>query len=188
MKNINDVLRQVKNLISVGTVTEVDASKSLAKVDILGRETDFLPVVQRANSFKREFIPVRVGEQVVVLCPDGDSDFGTILGSIFNQGCKEPSGSGQTIEITEYEDGTKVSYDVSAKELKIEATNKITIIASGDVDVTCANASVKAESVAVDSSSIDLGLGGKGVVTGECKCAFTGLPHPDMSGNTRSKM
>ncbi|EAJ4628943.1 phage baseplate assembly protein V, partial [Campylobacter coli] len=52
----------------------------------------------------------------------------------------------------------------------------------------CINANIKADKVLVDSPSIDLGLGGKGLVTTECICAFTGSPHPHGSNNTRSKI
>lgn len=176
-----------ENIAKIGTVVETDAqSKALARVNICGRISDWLPVLHFVNSFKRSISPVRVDEQVMVICPHGEANGGFIIRGVFNTSCKEPTGASPTCEVTEYEDGTRFSYDSAAKELKIEASNKITIVCKS-ASVTCDDATVKADSVSVDSPSIDLGLDGAGVVTGECKCAFTGLPHPDMSANTRSK-
>ena len=175
----SELLRRINNLINIGTVVSVSEDKRLAVVDILGRKTNLLPVISGANSFKKKATPVRVGEQVAVFCPNGNSDFGFVLGGIFNSDCKEPAGFNKDVEITQYEDGTTISYDVKAKELKIDAVGKITII--------CKDANITANSVVIDSGNIDLGTGGKGVVTGECECAFTGLPHHSFSSNTRSK-
>lgn len=183
----SELLRRMENLVQQGTVCEVQEGKALARVQILEYKTDWLPVLMAANSYKRSAYPVRTGEQVVVLSPFGEGGSGIIIGGLFNQVCKEPEGYGDAKEVTVYEDGTTVSYDTEAKELTINASDKITVVAAGDITVECANASVKADTVKVDSPSIDLGLGGKGVVTGECTCAYTGNPHHDFSQNTRSK-
>ncbi len=190
-----EILRKINNLISIGTVTESKSEQglSLARVKILERVTDFLPVAQSSNSFKTKASPVRVGEQVLVFSPYGEGDSGIIFGAIFNKGQKEPVGANDTTEITEYEDGTRISYDSEVKELKIQAAGKVTIICAtatitaDAVEVTSGSAKVTADAVTVDSASIDLGIGGTGVVTGESICPFTGSPHSDVSTNTRSK-
>ncbi len=165
-------------MLEFGTVKEVRNDKALAIVNILGRDTDWLPLLSDANSFKKHFIPLRVGQQVCVL------DDRLILGGLFYKGCDEPSANNSK-EIIEYEDGTKISYDTKSKELSIEAVDKITIICK-DAFVKADDVKVKAKQVIVDSKSIDLGKDGKGVVTGECICALTGKPHFDFSQNTRS--
>lgn len=157
----------INNLIQVGSITQVQTGKALVKVDLLGRETPWLPVLQQANSFARRFISLRAGEQVVVLAGR------YVVGSIFNQQCKEPTGSHEAIELTEYEDGTRVSYDSNAKRLTIKA--------SGDVNIECQNATVIAtQNITMDGNMIHLNQG-KGVVTGACLCKFDGLPHSDIS-------
>ena len=161
--------RRINNLIQVGVVVEIDESRALARVNILGRVTDFLPVKMIGNSFVKIWIPVRVGEQVLVFSPYGNANSGFIVPSIFNKDCKEPDGVSKDLAVIEFADGVKIDSD------------------GMNINITCTNANVKASSVKVDSSSIDLGLGGKGVVTGECICAFTGNPHHDFSANTRSK-
>ena len=175
-----ELLRRVNNIIAIGTVTESKSSEglSLARVQILNRVTDFLPVMQTANSFKTHASPIKEGEQVIVFQPYGNADGGVILGSLFNKGQKEPVGYNDNKEVTVYMDGTVISYDASSKVMEINAV--------GAVNITCKDATVTADSVTVDSASIDLGTGGKGVITAECACALTGAPHHDMSATVRS--
>jgi len=112
-----ELKRQIDNIVNYGTVTQtkMNEGKALARVKIFERETDWLPVVSISNSFKKHFIPVRVGEQVVVFSPFGDASSGFILRSIFNKGCKEPSLANDSMEVIKYEDGTVITYDTKAK-------------------------------------------------------------------------
>jgi len=146
-----EILRRMNNLVQIGTVTQSKSvdGLALARVNVLGRVTDFLPVMQSSNSFKSCAMPIRVGEQVVVLSPYGNADSGVILGSIFNKGCKEPDGYSDTKEVCEYEDGTRISYDTKAKELIIDATNTISI--------TCDNATLKANNVSITATTSHIG-------------------------------
>ena len=129
--NTSELNRKLNNLISIGTVTESKSSEglSLARVKILQRVTDFFPVLGTANSFKSHATPIKVGEQVLVFCPYGEADSGIILGSIFNKGQKEPAGYRSSKEVTQYSDGTVISYDVGSKMLEIDAVGVIDISA-----------------------------------------------------------
>ena len=175
---MKELERKINNIVQIGTVTEVKSADglALARVNILGRVTDFLPVFMWANDFVKVWMPIRVGQQVAVLSPFGNANSGIILPSVYNKSCKEPSGASDENVVIDFSKGVKIICD--GENINIDVPN--------DVNITCTNANVKASSVKVDSPSIDLGLGGKGVVTGECICAFTGKPHYDYSANTRS--
>lgn len=176
-----ELLNIIRNIITIGTLVEVKSAegKAMAKANICGRITDFLPIVSMANSFKKHFIPARVGEQVLILCPYAESNSGIILRGIFNKECLESAGN-ENKEVITYEDGVSFSYDCKTSTLEIKSPKA--------VNIHCQNASIKAQSIQCDSPSIDLGIGGQGVVTKECICAFTGAPHPHASQNTRSKI
>jgi len=173
---VRELERKINNIVQIGTIVEIDNKKALARVNILGRVTDFLPVKMIGNSFIKVFIPVRIGEQVMVVCPYGNANSGYVIPSIFNRNLPEPSGATEDKAIVEFAGGVRIDSDGA----------NITINVPENVNITCTNANVKADNVKVDSPSIDMGLGGKGVVTGECICAFTGKPHHDYSANTRS--
>jgi phage baseplate assembly protein V len=146
-----ELLRRLNNIVNIGTVTESKSvdGLALARVKVGARVTDFLPFMQQANSFKRSASPVRVGEQVMVLSPYGDGDFGVILGGIFNKGAKEPNGYSADKEVCKYEDGTTISYDVVTSTLDVNAVKNI--------NITCKNATVVADNISVTATTTHTG-------------------------------
>jgi phage baseplate assembly protein V len=159
-----ELKRLINNIVCFGTIsqTKSSAGQALARVKVMDRETDFLPVVSFSNSFKKHFIPVRVGEQVVMFSPFGEASGGFIIRSIFNKSAKEPILANEHTEVMEYEDGTVITYDTKAKELKINASDKITII--------CKGATVIADSVditATTSNTGDVTINGNLTVAGD---------------------
>ncbi|MBE0491109.1 MAG: phage baseplate assembly protein V [Sulfurospirillum sp.] len=169
-----------ENIAKIGTIVEVDASaRALAKVNIMGRTSDMLPVLHFANSFKRSINPLRVDEQVMVICPHGEANGGFIIRGVFNTSCKEPTGASATCEVTEYEDGTRFSYDSAAKEFKIEASDKITII--------CKSATILSDNLSITANTNhngDVSINGNLIVSGtisDAKGDLTSHSHPDAS-------
>lgn len=179
-----ELLRKINNLVAIGTVTESKSSKglSLARVKILERVTDFLPVMQISNSFKRHASPVMVGEQVVVLHPFGEGDSGIVIGSIFNTSQKEPDGYSDSKEVTAYVDGTVISYDAKSKTMEITAV--------GDIRIVCKNAHLSADSVTIVSETTHNGnvsINGNLSVSGnisDSKGDLTGHTHSTTDGAT----
>ena len=185
-----ETLRRINNLIAIGTVTQSksDEGLSLARVQILNRVTDFLPVMQSANSFKTHATPIRPGEQVVVFHPYGDGDSGIIMGAIFNKGEKEPAGYNDNKEVTIYMDGTVVAYDASSKVMEINAV--------GTINITCKNATVNADTVditAVTTNNGNVSINGDLSVSGsisDSKGSLTGHIHVGVTpgtGNTGTR-
>jgi len=158
-----ELLRRLNNLVTIGTITESKSVNglALARVNILDRVTDFLPVLQMANSFKTHAIPIRPGEQVIVLQLFGNGDSGVILGSIFNKGQKEPAGYSDTREVITYSDGTTISYDEVSKTLDVDAVNAI--------NINCKNATVVSDAISITAATShegDISIDGKLNVTG----------------------
>jgi len=159
-----ELRRLINNIVCFGTVSQTKSAdgKALVRIKVMERETDFLPVVSFSNSFKKHFIPVRVGEQVVMFSPFGEANGGFILRSIFNKSAKEPALANEHTEVMEYEDGTVISYDTKAKELKINASDKITII--------CKAATVTADTVVITATTTnngDVTINGNLTVSGD---------------------
>ena len=139
--------RRLNNIIQVGTVVEIDKSKALARVNILGRVTDFLPVKMIGNSFVKVFIPIRVNEQVLVFSPFGNANSGFIIPSIFNVNCKEPSGSNPDTAIIEFNGGVRVDSDGKT----------VNVIAPVNVNVTAATATITAANTIITSETANNG-------------------------------
>jgi len=139
--------RRINNLIQVGTVVEIDEGRALARVDILGRVTDFLPVKMIGNSFVKVFIPIRINEQVLVVCPFGNANSGFIVPSIFNVNCKEPSGSNPDTAIIEFAGGVRIDSDGKT----------VNVTAPVNVNVTATTATVSAANTIITSATTNNG-------------------------------
>lgn len=183
----SEIKRQIDNIVSYGTITETknDQGLALVRVKLMDRETDFLPVINFSNSYKRKFIPSRIGEQVAVFSPFGEASSGFVISSIFNKKSKEPTGSNDHTEVTEYEDGTVISYDTKAKELKVLASNKITIV--------CNAATVNANTVDITATTTNTGdvtINGKltvsEIISGNGGLAIKGGSGAIVTGNISS--
>ena len=148
----SEIIRLISNLCSFGTIVETKSANglALAKVKIDDRVTDFFPIASKSNSFKKHYIPVRVGEQVTVFCPFGEANIGFILPSIFNKSSKEPNGASNTREVVTYEDGTTFFYDTENKELNVNCVGDVKIKAGGNINIEASG------NFAVNAAKIDL--------------------------------
>lgn len=153
-----EYLRRLSNIMQVGTVVETKSSDglALARVNILGRVTDFFPVMMINNSFVKVWLPVQVNEQVLVVSPFGEANSGFIIPSIYHKQNKEPTGSTDKNVILEvgsvrFEcDGEAIKVD--SKNFKLDFEGNLTItgrITDTLGDLTGHEHSVKAHSVAV---------------------------------------
>jgi phage baseplate assembly protein V len=212
MNAINEIAKQIKNIFVEGTVCDVRRINGDEEIraEIVNngsdkRVSDWLSVrAMSANSRVKRYDPIQVGDSVFILSPDGRDGYKAV--AIPGRWCKsvqKPALANDTTSVTQYNDGTIITYDTAAKKLFISLAGdaqidvagnvdltvggNVSATVSGDLDVIAANAEIKADSVVVDSPSIDLGKGGAGVVTGECYCHITGTPHMFISDNTRSK-
>ena len=198
MTTLAELERKINNLCQIGTISEVyttqrpkdhDDYALFAKVDIMGRTTDFFPVMAQMGNFKKHYVPPYVGEQVMVLCPFGNANMGYIMRGVFSHD-KEPiehSIKDRETEYIEYKDGTKIEISLYDKKIKLDTPMDIEVTSKKDIKIKCVNATIIADTVKVDSPSIDLGLGGMGVVTQEMICPIMGIPHIYGSMNTRAK-
>lgn len=184
-----ELKRRLENIVQVGTISQTKSAdgKALARVvlDDDGedkRVSKFLPVLNIANAFMKVWVPIKVGEQVLVISPFGNSNSGFIIRSIFNRSCKEPTGANEHTTVVEFDDGTIIHYDSKASELKINVAKSINIF--------CQSATITADTVDITAAvSIDGDLS----VTGDISCDgeisdvlgnLTNHSHSDSDGAT----
>jgi len=130
--------RRLNNLAQIGTISEVyttqrpkdhDDYALFAKVDIMGRTTDFFPILTQHSSFKKHYCPPQVGEQVQVIAPFGNANVGFILRGVVPND-EEPithSIKDRKTEYIEYEDGTKIEISLHDKKIKLNTPMDIEI-------------------------------------------------------------
>ncbi|MDR1499334.1 MAG: phage baseplate assembly protein V [Rickettsiales bacterium] len=95
-RDISELFRRVNNLLCVGKVVAADYEAAKARVKIGEMTTDFLPWLTPSTA---AWIPLKSGEQVVVLSPSGDLRFGMILPALYQSAKPAPSSDAAIISI-----------------------------------------------------------------------------------------
>ena len=80
MKNTPaDLLRMLVNVVRFGKIAEVDCDLKLVRVKVGGNLTDWRPWLAQRAGLDQTWWPPTVGEQVVLLSPEGDFNQSIIL-------------------------------------------------------------------------------------------------------------
>lgn len=149
----------------VGIISEIKGERARVKI-AEGLVTDFLPVVQFANSFSRVWKPIRVGEQVVVIPIRSNINAGVILRGIFFDESKPPTTKNDQ-EFIIYEDGTSFSYSTKTKELVVSLVGSvnITINTTASIDAQDINISAKGNATVTSGGNATVTSGGNATIT-----------------------
>ncbi|ENR5391192.1 phage baseplate assembly protein V [Providencia rettgeri] len=132
--NNADILRLIRNLIRIGTVTDVNAKKG-CRVQIGNLETDWLNwVTLRAGSTRTMNAP-SVGEQVLILALGGELTTAFVLTGIFSNEHSEPTDS-LTADHRTYSDGAIIEYEPATGALIATGIKTATIDASEQINAT----------------------------------------------------
>lgn len=180
-----EIERALSRLVMIATVKETDAAKRRLKV-VYGDEQAESGWVPWPAEYGRNFTrwkPVRTGAQVVLLSPGGDLSRAVIVGQLYTSDITPPADT-DTLDVVEYEDGTRIEYDSEAKALSIDCAGAVTIASAGDAEVTAkGSASVTARGdAAITGATVTLNGGDAGgVVCQSHLCAFTNAAHPQAS-------
>jgi|SRR5690348_7498403 len=128
--------RLLHNLLRFGVVESVDHAAGTCTVRTGALVTQAMPwLVQRAGDARTWWAP-SVGEQVLLLCPGGDTTRGVVQPAIYSTAAPRPDGS-DTAQVTSYPDGAQVSYDPESHQLVASLPNGGTasITAPGGVQI-----------------------------------------------------
>lgn len=91
MEDDEDINGLIGQLIRKGTVQSVDLAAGLAVFEAGEIVSPPLPWIEGAAGAFRTWTPPSVGEQVVLLCPEGDIEGGMILRGLFSNQFPAPS-------------------------------------------------------------------------------------------------
>jgi phage baseplate assembly protein V len=117
-----------------------------------------------ANAKLRAYSPPSVGEQVVVISPNGDLTTGVAIPAIFQSAHAAPAADENT-HILQFADGTLLKYDTAAHELTANVAGQAAVETIGDLTATiggsltatvAGNATLQAPAVAVTAATITL--------------------------------
>jgi phage baseplate assembly protein V len=121
--------RQKGNLVRLGTVSQLDLAAARCRVQSGEITTDWIPwLVPRAGNTIEWSAPAE-GEQVLVLCPDGDTTGAVAMRGVYSDSFAAPA-SEQHRHLVRFPDGTELDYDDQAHALKV------TLAVGGTAEIT----------------------------------------------------
>jgi phage baseplate assembly protein V len=112
---LSEMNRRLLQIIRIGVIQEVDAAKAKARVKIGDNVTGWRPWVSPANAWN----PPVVGDQVVILSPNGDFEQGVILPALYHTNSKAPSDKLNEI-MFKFSENSSVCFDSNLEKLTIK--------------------------------------------------------------------
>lgn len=131
-----DTPRLIGDLLRLATVVAVDRAAATCRVKMGDIETGDLPWLERRAGDTRTWSPPSIGEQLLLLCPEGDIESGLVLPGLFCNAFPAPSAAG--IDLILFKDDAEISYDAAAHKLvaKLPAGGTAEITAPGGLTIT----------------------------------------------------
>ena len=132
----DDIPRQLANLIRFGTVHAVAGKR--VQVKLGGLLTRPLPWLATRAGTTKTWAPPDIGEQVMVLSPNGDVGAGVAIGGIFCDAFDVPSEAHADTVVMAFGDGAVVLYDRAAHVLRatLPAEGHVAVTAPGGITLT----------------------------------------------------
>jgi phage baseplate assembly protein V len=112
----SDHARNLSNLIRLGTVSEVDLATGRCRVQSGEMQTDYLSWLVPAAGALVIWAAPSVGEQVLVLSPEGETMGGVVLRGLYSNTFPAPADSAD-VTLVRFGDGALISYDAIAHAL-----------------------------------------------------------------------
>ena len=138
---LSELQRRLANVVRKGKVHSVQLNPPRCRVEVQpGVVTTWLPWSHGRAANSRDWEPISVGEQVVVLSESGELNNGVVIAGLHTAANPSPSFDPDQ-HVTEYDDGTRVVYDRKAHALTV------TIAQGGTAELNCSVFYVNADIV-----------------------------------------
>ena len=186
---LSDLAKRLSNIIRIGTIFEINVQTAKARVKIGELETDFLPWANANSGSNNSWNPPEVDEQVIILSPSGDLSQAVILPSLYKNNASD---SDQNIKSITYQDGSKISFNVSSGTLDLDLKGDVAIKVVGNANIEGDNINITGSSNITLDGNVNLGgSGGQGVARIGDKVEITGGSSagqwPIISGSSKVK-
>lgn len=131
-----DNQRQSSNTVRFGTVVSVDAASATCRVSSGDITTTDIPWLAQAAGACIAWSAPRVGEQVLLLCPEGDIEGGVVIRGLYSNQFPPPRDRIDTTLIR-FGDGAELEYDEAAHKLAaiLPAAGTAELTAEGGVTI-----------------------------------------------------
>ncbi len=136
LKRLNEIERMLANVILVGDIIEADYANALVKAKSGKIETGWVPWITTRAGNDADWWAPEVGEQVVILSPNGNPELAVVLPAIYQNQYPAPDNK-PTVRRVLFADGADFSYDREVKALKIILSEGATtdLVSKGGVSI-----------------------------------------------------
>ncbi|MBB6191504.1 phage baseplate assembly protein V [Sphingobium wenxiniae] len=133
---MSDIEQQLGDIARIGTVASVDHAARTCTVETGDIVTGPLPWMAMRAGRMSIWSPPSVGEQVLLICPEGDTEAGIILPGLYSDDNPPPSSSPDEVRIA-FDDDAFLAYDMAAHALtaKLPSGGTIDVEADGGVSI-----------------------------------------------------
>ncbi|MCU5775856.1 phage baseplate assembly protein V [Erwiniaceae bacterium BAC15a-03b] len=155
LDNLSETQRLLRNLIRIGTVTDLDLDNGLCRVLTGANTTDWLHWITGSAGNVRSWRAPSIGEQVLILSLGGELDSAVVLTGIFSDDFPAPSASADAVHFT-FPDGAVIEYEPATGALTATGIKTATIEAADSVSVTTKVVLVNAsEKITLDTPLVE---------------------------------
>ncbi|WP_313228558.1 phage baseplate assembly protein V [Sphingobium yanoikuyae] len=137
MARYSDPEAAAGEVLRLGTIASVDLANATCTAQSGDIVTGDIPwFAQRAGNV-RAWSPPSVGEQCLILAPEGDLAAALVIVGLYSDACPPPS-SDPNVSLVEYPDGAVIGYDhvTHALTATLPTGGTVTIDASGGIAIT----------------------------------------------------
>jgi len=147
--------RLLRNLIRIGTVTDIDLNSGLCRVLTGGNTTDWLHWLTGSAGNVRSWRAPSINEQVLILSLGGELDSAFVLTGIFSDDFPAPTASADAVHFT-FPDGAVIEYEPATGALIATGMKTATIEAIESVSVATKVVLVNAsEKITLDTPLVE---------------------------------
>lgn len=196
-RRLQELEARIANMERKGVVHSADYEAGLVRVQYgVATESEAplltapLPWITARAGGDRTWWAPDIGEQVIVRSPGGDMTQGVVYPALYSSEHPAPS-SDPNDHTTVYQDGTTITYNRASHVLTLNVMGDVVANVQGNIDAvvggnmdveTGGHVNAVANTISLDGAG---GGGVKGMVQGDCMCAFTGAPHPQISATVK---
>ncbi|MGP1242103.1 phage baseplate assembly protein V [Serratia sp. CY37869] len=153
MNNQHDILRLLRNLIRIGTVSTVDLDNGLCRVETGGNLTDWLNWLSFRAGRTRSWSAPSVGEQVLLFALGGELDTAFVLCGVFSDDFPAPSASADALHIA-FPDGAVIEYEPETGALSVSGIKTANVQASESITASTKVVIVTADKITLDAPEV----------------------------------
>ncbi|MES1936686.1 phage baseplate assembly protein V [Salinisphaera hydrothermalis] len=138
-----DIERRQARMIQTGVIIEADYDAARVKVAVDKRESGWLPWATRRAGGDIDWWAPEVGEQVDLLCPNGELPGARVIPAFYSDQAPPPANS-PDVRLIQFGNGTTIKHDRKNNALAINTPGTVDLVAGG-------HTTVRAPGVTVDS-------------------------------------